>query len=79
MTDDDYVTLTGLRKCDFDDVLANVISADVRPSRSRSIKSWIAVLLTRMRTFLDNKLLALLFNMSKPQVSLNCKTNVYQT
>lgn len=37
MTDDDYVTLTGLRKSDFDDILTYVSSADVRPSRSRSI------------------------------------------
>lgn len=37
MTDDDYVTLTGLRKSDFDDILIYVSSADVRPSRSRSI------------------------------------------
>lgn len=37
MTDDDCVTLTGLRKSDFDDILTYVSSADVRPSRSRSI------------------------------------------
>lgn len=37
MTDDEYVTLTGLRKSDFDDILPYVSSADVRPSRSRSI------------------------------------------
>lgn len=72
MTDDDYVTLTGLRKRDFDDILTYVSSADVRPSRSRSIKTCIAVLLTKLRTSLDNKLLAVLFNMSKPQVSLSC-------
>lgn len=37
MTDDEYVTLTGLGKSDFDDILPYVSSADVRPSRSRSI------------------------------------------
>lgn len=68
MTNDGYVTLTGLKKCDFDDILTCVSSADVRPSRSRSIKTCIAVLLTKLRTSLDNKLLALLFNMSKPQI-----------
>lgn len=29
MTGDDYVTLTGLRKCYFDDILTYVSSADV--------------------------------------------------
>lgn len=75
MTDDDYVTLTGLRKSDFDDILTYVSFADVRPSRSRTIKTCIAVLLTKLRTSLDNKLLAVLFNMSKPQVSLSCIQN----
>lgn len=73
MTGDDYVTLTGLRKCYFDDILTYVSSADVWASRSRSIKSCISVLLTKLRTSLDNKPFAVMFNMSTPQVGLTCK------
>ncbi|XP_062602094.1 uncharacterized protein LOC134263728 [Saccostrea cucullata] len=68
LNDDDYQTLTGLSKVDFDDILTYARSTDIRPSKSRSIRTCIAILLTKLKTSLDNKMLAVMFNMSKPQI-----------
>lgn len=68
LSDRDYLTLTGLRKCDFDDLLLHVQSADVRPSKTRTVRTCLAIFLTKMKTAMDNNMLGVLFNMSKPQV-----------
>lgn len=68
LSDRDYLTLTGLRKCDFDDLLLHVQSADVRPSKTRTVRTCLAIFLTKMKTAMDNNMLGVLFNMSKPQI-----------
>jgi hypothetical protein len=69
LSDEEYITLTGLSKSDFDSLLPYLQSADVRPSKSRSVRSCLAIFLTKMRTAMDNETLGVLFNMSKPQVT----------
>lgn len=63
----DYYNLTGLEKEQFDDLMNSV--NNIRPTKSRSIRTCIAVLLTKLRSGLDNQMLATLFNMKKFQVS----------
>ena len=62
-----YYNLTGLEKEQFDDLMNSVNI--IRPTKSRSIRTCIADLLTKLRSGLDNKMLATLFNMKKFQKS----------
>jgi hypothetical protein len=68
MTDNDYQNLTGLTRSEFDDLMTHV--KDINQSRSRSIRSCVAILLMKLKCALDNKILATLFNMKKWQVSI---------
>ena len=67
LSDDDYICLTGLSKSQFDELITDV--EDIRPSKSRSIRTCVAILLTKLRSALSNRMLGTLFNMSKSQVS----------
>lgn len=64
--DEDYKNLTGLTRSQFDDLMTNI--DDIKHSKSRSIRSCIAILLVKLKCALDNKMLATLFNMKKWQV-----------
>ncbi|XP_062596761.1 uncharacterized protein LOC134258244 [Saccostrea cucullata] len=63
---EDYRNLTGLTRTQFDDLMLNV--EDIKTSKSRSIRTCVAILLMKLRCALDNKMLATLFNMKKWQV-----------
>uniref|UniRef100_K1PVU3 Uncharacterized protein n=1 Tax=Magallana gigas TaxID=29159 RepID=K1PVU3_MAGGI len=63
---EDYHNLTGLTRTQFDDLMANVL--EIKSSKSRSIRTCVAILLMKLRCALDNKMLATLFNMKKWQV-----------
>ncbi|XP_061190072.1 uncharacterized protein LOC133197912 [Saccostrea echinata] len=68
LSEREYFTLTGLKKSEFDDLLAYVEAGDIRPSKSRSVRTCLAIFLTKMRTAVDNNMLGVLFNMTKPQI-----------
>lgn len=63
MTDDDYKCLTSLSKEQFDDIIDQVSSSNIRHSSNRSIRTAIAVLLCKLRLGLSNRLLGILFQL----------------
>lgn len=69
LSDDEYKTLTGLAREEFDDLMTYI--ADINNSRSRSIRTCVAVFLTKMKSGIDNSLLGAMFNMTKEQVNEN--------
>lgn len=69
LTDEDYKNLTGLTRTQFDDLMTHV--KDIKHSKSRSIRSCVAILLVKLKCALDNKILATLFNMKKWQVKIH--------
>ena len=71
LSDRHYHILTGLNKSDFDDLLSNFKSADIKPSKSRTVRYCLVIFLTKMRTGMDNSMLGVLFNISKQQVGEN--------
>ncbi|KAK3101751.1 hypothetical protein FSP39_006112 [Pinctada imbricata] len=66
MTDLDYATLTGLSKYQFDELMTDI--HDVRTSKSRTSRTCIAIFMTKMRSSLSNRMLSVLFNMTKYQI-----------
>jgi hypothetical protein len=70
LTDDDYITLTGVSKTEFEDLMLYIDEGDLRNTSSRSTRMCVAILLTKLRCGLSNKLLATLFGMKKHQVYL---------
>lgn len=65
-SDEDYQNFTGLTRNQFNDLISNV--KEIKQSKSRSVRTCVAILLVKLRCALDNKLLATLFNMKKWQV-----------
>ena len=47
LSDRDYHILTGLKKADFDDLLSNLKSAIIKPSKSRTARSCLAIFLDK--------------------------------
>ena len=62
-----YYNLTGLEKEQFNDMIKSEIN--LRPTKPRSISTCITVILTKLRSGLDNQMLATFFNMKKIQIS----------
>jgi hypothetical protein len=67
LTDDDYYNLTGLKKDQFDSVLAS-ISGHIRSTSGRSPRTCLALLLTKLRTGLSLSVLSTLFALQKRRV-----------
>lgn len=66
MNDDEYRVLTGFSRQEFHDIVLSVTS--INSTRNRSKRTCIAILLMKLRSALSNKLLAVLFHMTKFQV-----------
>lgn len=66
LSDSDYLNLTRLTREQFDDVLTHVNS--IRPTKTRSIRTCLAILLTKLRCGMDNRMLGTIFNMKKFQI-----------
>lgn len=66
MDDDEYRILTGISRREFHDIVSSVTS--INSTRNRSKRTCIAILLMKLRSALSNKLLAVLFHMTKFQV-----------
>lgn len=64
LSDDDYQMLTGLSKSQFDDLISQVSTSNIRNSNYRSIRTVIAILLCKLRLGLSNNMLAILFELS---------------
>jgi hypothetical protein len=66
---EDYYNLTGLTKEQFDELMTCMSYTDsMRASKTRTTRTCIALLLTKLRCGLSNQLLATLFGMKKWQV-----------
>lgn len=59
----EYRSLTSLSKNQFDDLIQQISSYDIRNSSYRSIRTSIALLLCKLRLGLSNELLAILFQL----------------
>ncbi|XP_061186275.1 uncharacterized protein LOC133194309 [Saccostrea echinata] len=66
LADTDYYNLTGLSRVQFDDLMCGV--HNIRATQTRSIRTCIAILLMKLKSGLDNQMLATLFNMTKFQI-----------
>lgn len=66
LTDDDYYNLTGLKKDQFDSVLAS-ISGHIRFTSERFPRICFALLLTKLRTSLSFSVLSILIRSPKMQ------------
>lgn len=64
--DESYKNLTGLTRSQFDVMMTNI--DDIKHSKSRNIRSFIVILLVKLKYALKNKMLATLFNMNTWQV-----------
>uniref|UniRef100_A0A8W8MR48 Uncharacterized protein n=1 Tax=Magallana gigas TaxID=29159 RepID=A0A8W8MR48_MAGGI len=65
MDDDEYRVLTGFSRREFHDIVSSVTS--INSTRNRSKRTCIAILLMKLRSALSNKMLAVLFHMTKFQ------------
>ncbi|XP_076081629.1 uncharacterized protein LOC143052466 [Mytilus galloprovincialis] len=66
LSDGDYYNLTGLSKQQFNELSSYIVSA--RQTNVRSVRTCIAVLLTKLRTGLPNHILGTIFSLTKSQV-----------
>lgn len=64
LSESEYRSLTSLSKDQFDDLIRQISSFDIRNSSYRSIRTAIAILLCKLRLGLSNELLAILFQLS---------------
>jgi hypothetical protein len=69
LSDLDYLNLTGLTREQFNDIMENI--NNIKPTKNRSIRTCVAILLTKLRSGMDNQMLGTLFNMTKFQVKKN--------
>ena len=66
LTTEDYYNLTGLTKEQFEDLSCHVTS--IRHSAVRSVKTCLAILMTKLRTGLPNHILGTIFSLKKCQI-----------
>ena len=64
LSNDDYNILTGLSMSQFDDLISQISTSDIRNSSYRSIRTAIAILLCKLRLGLSNRMLTILFELS---------------
>ncbi|XP_078340851.1 uncharacterized protein LOC111112081 [Crassostrea virginica] len=66
MDDVEYNVITGFDRQEFNDIVSSLSS--INTSRNRSKRTCVAILLMKLRSALSNKMLAVLFSMTKFQV-----------
>lgn len=64
LSENEYRRLTSLSKKQFDDLIRQTSSFDLRNSSCRSIRTAVAILLCKLRLGLSNDLLAIIFQLS---------------
>lgn len=74
LSDSDYLNLTGPTREQFDDVLTHL--NNIRHTKTRSIRTCLAILLTKLRCGMDNQMLGTIFNMTKFQVNILIKLSL---
>ena len=67
LSDTDYLNLTRPTREQFDDVMTCV--NNIRPTKTRSIRTCVAILLTNLRSGMDNEMLGTVFDINKLQGS----------
>lgn len=68
LTENEYQTFTSLSKVQFNDLISQISTSDMRNSSNRSIRTAIAILLCKLRLGLSNRLLAILFQISGKKI-----------
>lgn len=63
LSENEYRRLTSLSKDQFDDLIRQTSSFDIRNSTCRSIRTAVAILLCKLRLGLSNELLAIIFQL----------------
>ncbi|XP_056004749.1 uncharacterized protein LOC130050081 [Ostrea edulis] len=66
MDDDDYKVLIRFSRMEFQDIISSITS--INSSKNRTKRTCVAILLIKLRSALSNKMLAVLFKMSKYQI-----------
>ncbi|XP_053388533.1 uncharacterized protein LOC128551660 [Mercenaria mercenaria] len=66
LSSDEYLNLTGLIKPDFDEMVQYVNKSKV--SGKKSIRTTLAIFLTKIKTGLSNRIISTLYNLSKSQI-----------
>ena len=77
LSDEKYFDLTGLTKAQFAELCHDV--PNLKQSNVRSIRTTVAIFLTKMRTGLSNKLLSVIFDLKKNQIQraiTSCRTSL---
>ena len=65
LSDTDYLSLTGFTRDQLNDVMT--IVKNIRPTKTKSIRTCVAILLTKLRSGMDSEMLGTVFNMKKIQ------------
>ena len=66
LSDDEYITLTGFNKTQFQEITDSLLS--LKNSVVRSVRTSIAAFLIKLRTGLSNKMISVLFGLQEPQI-----------
>ena len=66
LSDDEYITLTGFNKTQFQEITDSLSS--LKNSVVRSVRTSIAAFLIKLRTGLSNKMISVLFGLQEPQI-----------
>ena len=77
LSDEKYFDLTGLTKAQFSELCQDV--PNLKKSNVRSVRTTVAIFLTKMRTGLSNKLLSVMFGLKKSQIQraiTSCRTSL---
>ena len=68
LTDYEYQTFTSLSKIQFNDLISQISTCDMRNSSNRSIRTAVSILLCKLQLGLSNRLLAILFQTSDKKI-----------
>jgi hypothetical protein len=68
MSDEDYKVLTGFSRLELHDIVSSV--SNINSTKNRSKRTCVGILLMKLGSALSNKMLAVLFQMTKFQVSI---------
>lgn len=66
MTDTDYINIIGLNKADLEDICSHI--KDLRNTKVRSMRTCIALLLSKLKSGMSNQLLSTVYNIPKKSI-----------
>ena len=74
LSDTDYLSLTGFTRDQLNDVMT--IVKNIRPTKTKSIRTCVAILLIKLRSEMDKEMLGTVFKMKKFQESPKKKSQL---